>query len=466
MYETQIDVANPLSGAQYTDPGERNLELQSVDEALQSPEVQRYAAQATGSLPPAGTYTVTATPISASAAYSNVVEIAAQSGDPGTSARVANAYASGFIEWRKQQERQQISRAITVLEQKIKSYGKAAATIPDYINLQQRLHDLQILYATVTGNYTVITPAVANATPVAPRPLRSAALGFLVGLFAAIGIAFLLEQLDTRVRTVGDVSTALELPVLGRIPEVSDKALRQGSIIAAREPASATAEALRVLRTNLEFIGVDSHIRSLMITSASQGDGKTLTICNLAVTLAVAGNRVIVVDADLRRPKVHTYFDLSNDVGLSTVLSGKTSLVEALRPYGGYMPSTNGGGNGKSAAKGSRLLVLTSGPKPPNPGEMVASRRLEAVMQEIKDSAVDFVLVDSPAFMPVGDAGELARKVDACALLVDMATIRTPLLEESREFLRRVPCKKAGIVAVREKAGSRYYRSSYYSPKD
>ncbi len=216
-----------------------------------------------------------------------------------------------------------------------------------------------------------------------------------------------------------------------------------------------------MLRTNLEFIGVDGDVKSLLITSCGQGDGKTLTVCNLAFTLAMAGNRVVVVDGDLRRPKVHTYFKLSNDIGLSTVISGKTPLVEALRPYETYV-SGNNGDNGKQAAKGSRLLVLTAGPKPPNPGEMIASRRLDVLMREIKGAHVDFVLVDSPAFMPVGDAGELARSVDACALLVDMATITKPLLEEAREFLRRVPCQKAGIVAVREKAGSRYYRSGYY----
>ncbi|HJW76841.1 MAG TPA: Wzz/FepE/Etk N-terminal domain-containing protein, partial [Thermoleophilia bacterium] len=376
MYERQLDVANPLTGTTYTDPNERNLELNSVGEALQSPEVQRLAGEKANGLPPEDSFTITVTPISTGQNYSNVVEISVQSRNPELSAKLANGFATGFIEWRKQQERQQIMRAIKVLDQKIKAYGAAATNVPDFIQLQQRLHDLEILHATVTGNYTVITPAVPDPDPVSPQPLRSAALGFAVGLFAAIGLAFLLEQLDTRVRTVHDVSASLELPVLGRIPQVPERQLRRGSIIAAHDPDGTTAEALRVLRTNLEFVGVDGDIKSLMITSCSQGDGKTLTVCNLAFTLAMAGNRVIVVDGDLRRPRVHAYFNLSNDIGLSTVLAGKTSLIDTMQPYETYASSDNGA-NGKQAATGSRLLVLTSGPKPPNPGEMIASRRLD-----------------------------------------------------------------------------------------
>ena len=174
-----------------------------------------------------------------------------------------------------------------------------------------------------------------------------------------------------------------------------------------------------------------------------------------------------LIDADLRRPRVHQAFDLKNEVGVSTVLSGKTALVDALQPYRPPEILVSGNGNAPAAKLElgepghERLVVLTSGPLPPNPGEMVASQRFEAILKELSDASVDYVLVDTPAFLSVGDAAALAARVDGLLYLANIETLTKPELEEAREFLAPLPCRKLGVIAVSEKftgGGDYYYR--------
>ena len=165
--------------------------------------------------------------------------------------------------------------------------------------------------------------------------MRAAALGFAVGLFAGIALAFLIGQFDTRVRTYRDASEILGLPVIGRLPRLPRSALAKGGIVTLSEPGGAFAESVRMMRGNLSWSAVAGEWKSLLITSARQGEGKSLTLCNLAVALALAGNKVVVVDADLRAPRVHRYFGLANVTGLTTVVANPQPVqtcAEGLQP--------------------------------------------------------------------------------------------------------------------------------------
>lgn len=470
IYEKPLDIANPLTGQTITDPNERNLELRSVGSVLESPDMQSRADELLKEKGAAVTgFEVSAAPVEDAAAgsastSSNVVRITVPSEAPQLAAAAANAYASAYIAWRKERVQLQITNGVKALQKKLTGYEGAATQSTEYLVLAQRLQDLQLLAATATGNFRVLVPATVPESPVSPKPLRSAILGFGVGLFAAIGLAFLLEQFDTRLRHADEVARILRRPILGRIPRISKRLLGESAVVALTQPDGHPAEAFRLLRTNLEFMRVDDDVKSLVITSAVQGEGKSVCVANLAVTLAMGGKKVFIIDADLRRPRQHQYFGLGNAVGVSTVVTGQTSLDDALHKV--HLEPVTGAnevdfktwaGGGESL---SRIYVLTSGPLPPNPGEIVSSRRFAAVIETLVEEA-DVVLVDSPAMLAVGDTAALASLVDGLVFLVDMQRAKRPMLQQAADQLVRLPCRSLGIVLRADGAKSDYYSSSY-----
>ena len=220
-----------------------------------------------------------------------------------------------------------------------------------------------------------------------------------------------------------------------------------------------------MVRTNLDFLNVDADIASVVVTSCVQGEGKSVAVANLAVSMALAGKKVIVVDGDLRRPRQHQYFALPNEVGVSTLITGQTNLAQSLQAV-----EVAGSGPGASSAdfatwsRGTdaleHLYVLTSGPLPPNPGEIVAAKRFTATIERLQREA-DLVIVDSPAMLPVGDASAIASSVDGLVFLVDMPLVKRPQLAQAADQLRRLPCRLLGTVVRGDEHGSGRY--AYYS---
>jgi len=485
IYESSIDVANPLSQYGYTDPNERNLEMSAITNILASPDMifraekildgtfkGDYASNKARGGGPAGApgYSVSsAVPetTSSNAVGSNVVDISGTSTQPLLAAAAANAYADAFVDWRAERQKVQIDKAIQVVQEQMSHYQDSAKTSADYLILEQRLRDLQILSGTATGNYRVLVPAETPGAPFEPRPLRSGVLGLGVGLFAGLGLAFLLEQFDTRLRRQDEIARILRQPILGRIPRVSKQLLGESAMVTLRHPDGHAAEAFRMIRTNLEFMSVDADVKSLVITSCMQGEGKSVSVANLAVTMAMSGKEVVVVDGDLRRPRLHTYFGVENQIGVSTVAAGKTALAAALEVVDLAPQNGNVGTDfedwAKSADARSRLFVLPSGPLPPNPGEIVNSRRFGQIITALEKEA-DLVIVDSPAMLAVGDTAALASKVDGLVFLVDMHVLKRPQLVQAVEQLYKLPVKLLGVMVRSESArgGGRYgYYGSY-----
>ena len=478
IYERQVEVSSSITGQGYSDANERTVQLLSVGSIVASPDMQARAAgvlESQGYADPAyelASEPVTADAAGATSAMSSVVRITASSHDPELSAAVANAYAVAFVDYRRQMVKAQFQRGIDVVGAKMDAYPPGAHDTTEYLVLQQRLQDLQLLRDTATGNFRVLVPAEVPGSPSSPKPVQSALLGFGVGLIVAIGLVVLLEQFDTRLRRPEDVALIFKRPVLGRLPRIPQRLLSEGAVVALRHPDGEVAEALRVVRTNLEFIGVDESIRSAVVTSCVPGEGKSLTLVNLAVALAMGGKKVVVVDADLRRPRQHTYFSLRNDRGVSTVATGRSTLEESLQPVSvAYLESAPVVRDFAAWAGGteaqSRLYVLTSGPIPPNPGEIVSSQRFSDLIEELTGQA-DMVLVDSPAMLPVGDTAAIAPKVGGVVFLVDMQVARRPQVVAAAEQLQRLPTRVLGIVvrADRQRGGSGYgsgYRYAQYT---
>lgn len=514
IYEAQIDVANPLSQYGYTNRAERDLEMRAISNILASPDMiaraeailddtfsgeyasnrpqrgggkegERDGAGGSGAGGAEGDaasdtpgYSVTSSvpETDSNMVGSNVVSISATSTVAPLAAAAANAYAQAFVQWRKERQKELIAKAIAVVQDQMSRYPGEAQQSADFLILQQRLRDLQILAGTATGNYRVLVPAQEPAAPFEPRPLRSAALGLGVGLFAGIGLAFLLEQFDTRLRHQEEVTRILRQPILGRVPRIPKRLLGESALVALRHPDGRAAEAFRIIRTNLDFMGVDTDVRSLLVTSCVQGEGKSVSVANLAVTMGLAGKKVVVVDGDLRRPRLHSYFGVENAVGVSTVVAGKTPLAKALEPVE-LAPHEGAASDdftewAHSADARSRLYVLPSGPLPPNPGEIVNSQRFGQMIAALEKEA-DLVLVDSPALLAVGDTAALAAKVDGLVFLVDMHVVRRPQLLQAVEQLAKLPVKQMGLIVRTDGMGGGrygYYGAPYgyyeYSGRD
>lgn len=476
MYQPPADLTNPSGSGLGSDSSTLEIQLQSVIDSIADPTVAARAEQALGNSNSGARAKVTANlyvpkDSSAGTSSSNLVEITAESPSATSAAALANAYAAAVIAVRKQLEQERLGAAQQVVENQLKLYTTQQSKLTvDYANLVQQLSNLQIAEATVTGDFRVVVPATAPSSPASPKPFQSAALGLGVGLLAGIGIAFLWGRLDTRLRAHREAADILSLPVLGRLPRLSRSSLSQGALVALSEPGGHFSEALRILRTNLEWASIDDPLSSLLITSSIKGEGKTLVVCNLAVFLARAGKRVVVVDADLRDPQVHRVFDLRNGVGLTSVALGMVQLHDALQVFKPKLAVTSSAGRISTAAPSPRsfaqtdawcenLRVLTSGPLPPDPGEAVASRRLAATIKEIAGAGFDYVLVDSPPILSVGDAGAVSASVDALLMVVNLELVRRPTLFDSAEQLNMLPCRKVGLIAVGERIDhEEYYR--------
>ncbi|MEV7175487.1 polysaccharide biosynthesis tyrosine autokinase [Kitasatospora sp. NPDC093679] len=283
--------------------------------------------------------------------------------------------------------------------------------------------------------------AEAPGAPVSPKPLLNAAAGLLAGLLSGVGLALLRETLDTTLRTAHALGTATGLPVLGSVP--FDKGAPDSPLAVGPAAHSARAEAFRLVRTNLQFAQVDRRPRVIMVTSPLPGEGKTNTAANLALSLCETGGRICLVDADLRNPCVAKTFGLVRDAGLTSVLIGQAAVDEVLQEWGD--------GN---------LRVLTSGPVPPNPAELLASDRMGLVLADLARD-FDTVVVDSAPLLPVADTLGLAHAVDGAVFVVRAGRTPGERVQAAVDSLRSVGAPVLGGVLSMAKLQSEGYGYGY-----
>ncbi|WP_131787312.1 polysaccharide biosynthesis tyrosine autokinase [Protofrankia symbiont of Coriaria ruscifolia] len=264
--------------------------------------------------------------------------------------------------------------------------------------------------------------------PVSPQPVRAVAFGVLFGLIVSVAVAVVRHRLDTRVVTAADITAATGLATLGTI--AFDTTSAQHPLVVDMGGQSASAEAFRQLRTNLRFVDVDAPPRSILVSSSMPAEGKTTTICRLAITLAQTGARVALVEGDLRRPSFGEYLGIETAAGLTSVLIGSADLEDVLLPWGD---------------ESGRLHVLPSGPLPPNPSELLGSRGMSDLLGELS-SRFDFVLIDAPPLLPVTDAAVLAAQVDGTVLVVRAGRTRREQLVKAADSLRLVEARMLGTA--------------------
>ena len=276
----------------------------------------------------------------------------------------------------------------------------------------------------------VVQPAELPTSPASPNNTLVLAMALVAGLALGIGSAFVAERLDDRLRGRRDLEVHAGVPVLAVVPAA--KPFRKNeppTVVTMMEPDSVQAEAYRTLRTGIMFDAASrGGTKALLITSSVAGEGKTTTTANLGVSLAQAGKRIILVSADLRRPRLQDFLGETNRHGLTNVLSGELSLDQALRrsPVG-------------------NLSFLPSGPVPANPAELLASQRMRSLMSELRNQA-DFVLIDTAPVLAVADPLALAQLTDGVLLIADAEQTQRSAIDQAREHLQRVNARLIGSV--------------------
>ncbi len=474
MYQASADVllkrqdlAATISGIleSYEDPSRF---VQTQIELAKVPEIAQRVLSSTRVRTRTPTSLLKSTSV-VSSASSDLLTFRVTDRNPGVAVRLATAYGEQFVNYRRELDTGAVNRTLSQVERRLaqlRNPGRASPLFTTYASLVDKREQLRTLQALQTSNAAVVRPA-SSALQVRPRPKRNAAIGLLLGLVFGVGLAFLWHALDTRVRSVEQIRDALGLPLLARIPGPSRRMRRGNQVAMLADPTSAQAEAFRMLRTNLEFVNLERRARTIMFTSAVEREGKSTTVVNLAVALARARHRVVVVDLDLRRPSLDSTFGLKGRPGVTDVALGHASLDEAISaiaiPDAG---SRNGRVENGNAGRGvSGLLeVVTSGPVPPDPGEFVATNLVSEILRQLRDRA-EVVLIDAPPLLHVGDAMALSAKVDGLVVVTRLNVVRRPMLGELRRLLDASPAAKLGFVLTGADFEEGYGYANYYAPR-
>ena len=407
-----------------------------------------------------------------------ILELSIDDTDPVRAANTANGLARVFIERNRtlqagitQETRSQLDRQLAEMKQKIDDTSTRlgqlrASTTPnsgpsgEETRLQGELAQYQNLYFQLlqsrqmidlnqvqgASTLAVVEEALPPVTPFRPRTVQNVAIGAMVALLLAAGIIALIEYFDDRLRDPDELRRRFNLIPLSILRRSKGGAVR---LLPDPDPSGHFAEAMRLLRTNLGFVTRGNPLVTI-ITSAMSGEGKSTVAAHLALTEAQSGKRVVLIDADLRKPSIHRAFNLKNARGLSTFLAQSGCPAEPpmqIGPLG--------------------IRILTSGPIPPNPSELLGSTRMVELLAELRSWA-DVIIIDSVPILPVADALVLQRHVDGVVLVMDVTSTGTKTLERALRSLQQVSAQILGVVLNKDKKrlGSDIYRYHYRAEEE
>jgi len=391
----------------------------------------------------------------------SIFNIGIEAGDPELCEVAANATAQVLVEENQKMFVTGLERASEMMERQIQvpleelgrlqprseSPGKEAAAT------KGEEPESQIWQASQLNNVRIMDYAKTPGYPIKPRKRQNAMLGLFMGLLLGGGLAFFMEYLDTSVRTTEDVEKHLSWPVLGIIPrfdETFQGKTSQSDIqpVVRKHPKSVPAEAYRTLKTNIQLANLDRPPRSIAITSAGPLEGKSTTAVNLAVALAQKESKVLLVDADLRRPVIHKILHLDNSTGLADLATNHAQPEAAIKEFHSV----------------DNLWVLTSGSLPSDPSELLGSSGMRSLVEQVTKE-YSYVVFDTPPLMSVSDAAVLASQVDGVLLVISPGKVRGEIARRTKELLERVGTPVLGCVlnGVERGHGSYYYYYHYYA---
>ncbi len=332
-----------------------------------------------------------------------------------------------------------LNTRISSLQTKVDSWQTTYASLSAILNNSQNLF------------LTILVPAGEPNTPASPNIGQNVIFAAILGLILSVAAILLLEYLDDTIKDADGVQRVLSLSTIGAITRITSIRNAMDHLITFTQPRAPISEGYRVLRTNLRFTGLENPSGALLVTSAGPGEGKTTTAANLAVVMAQSGRRVILLDADLRRPSVHSYLGLSNNLGLSSLF-----LEDGAAPDQVIQSSQIEG-----------LRVMTSGPLPPNPAELLDSKQMVEILKTLRAES-DMVIIDSPPVLAVADATIIGSRCSGAILVLDAGRTRTDICKRAVERLRQTNIRLFGVVlnklSIRRASG--YYSYYYYYGSD
>jgi capsular exopolysaccharide synthesis family protein len=372
------------------------------------------AAHAAGALGHGLTRTRVSSEISiAAAGASDVVDITATDPSPALAATIANTYVTQLVDYLQASAKAQVVEAAAQLQGQINKLRATSSSRSELLSLETRLSELDVLAATQTGDIQIADPALVPTSPSSPHVKRSTALGLIAGLLVGVLAVFLAERMDRRLREPNEATEVFGLPILGMIP--SSRSLSRSAATKALAPTAA-AEPFRLLRAQLRYFNVDREIKSILVTSAAPGDGKTTVAWNLARTAAslAPNSSVLLVDADLRRSSVAAMTKLEAVPGLAETLTHGLPFHEAVRRF-----DVEGLPGGRPA----QLDILTAGAPAPNPSELLESQTLRRLVERLH-STYDLVILDTPPTAAVSDAIPLMTQVSGILVVVRLRNTR------------------------------------------
>ncbi len=438
---------------------------------------------------------------------SDILDISATDRDPVRARDMANAVAKGYIENRRlnavaglQRAADDITAKLGPLQDSINQLdvqiaapppaksdapttptdalrGTRDAAAEQYKTLYARQQELLVNIALKRGEAELVSEAKTPTTPISPKPLRDGAIGVLVGLLLGIGISLLREQMSGRLRSPEEVEQVTHLPLLAVLP-YDDRSARGNDLATVDQPLGPLSEAIRSLRTSIQFLGAERPVRVIVITSSVPGEGKSLVAANLAVVCAEAGYSTHLVSGDLRRSSLSPWFGVpENAPGLSDLVARLTPPAGASGPNGASADPavplsrhhTEGGPSLIDVlvrSPISNLDVLPSGRVPPNPTELLGSRRMAKLLGELASSA-DIIIIDTPPLLPVTDAAILAAAADGVVFVTALGDTHRAAVARSKTILEASGVRILGVVVNKApRSGGGYYNaySGYYGP--
>jgi len=399
-----------------------------------------------------------------------IISVSVSDPNPQLAADVANSIAIAFTERIKEIQDQRFSDSRTNLQKQVTDMEAQladiraqydAATDPAlkqqiqlrltqyqglYSNLVTSFEQVRLAEAQSSTNVIQVEPAVQPTSPVSPRTFVNTLLATLVGLLVATGGVVLADYLDDSIKNPDEIRARFGLPVLGVI---STHSAEDGKPITVDLPRSPISESFRSLRTNIQYTSPDHPLRSILVTSPTPQEGKTTVVINTAVVLAQGGKKVTLIDADMRRPKVHRRLGLTNRLGLSNMFVRSLDALD----------------EGVQRSKVEGLSVVSSGGIPPNPSELLSSQRMRQIISKLGENS-DYVVIDTPPVLSVTDAVALATMVDGVLLVARPGQTRLGAIKQALEQLRRVNANLLGVVLndvdPRNARYGYYYRQYYY----
>lgn len=429
------DTTNPIT-VSTSSPGD-------VARLITTPLVGTVVAKRLGDPPSEGralarTVSATLDETGSGSTQSGFLTIVAQAGDPQRALAIAQAFADAVTTKRTRD-------AVNAINETVKSLSADAASTGDPVarrDILTQIQQLRGLRATQENSTQIVDPPVEPTSPVSPKPLRNAALGFILAVLLAAGLVPLLNRLDRKIRQPEELEELAGVPLLAAVPDTA---------FPGRTPEPRARESFQTLRAGLMSFNIDRPLSSIAVTSPARGDGKTTVAMNLAIVLAQDGRDVILVDGDLRSCQTASRLGVEGSIGLDAVLLDERSVHDGLVDVPGI--------------EGGRLRVLPAVSPPHNPSVLLGSERMKAVMAELAEIA-DMVVIDTPPLLLVSDAIPLVDHVSGVVLVARIDYTARDALEKTTEVITTAGGTILGVAATGTKAGDLYGYGEYVSGSD